>query len=76
MIDMCPGAAGFKGPQKLTVKTCPDCGREIEIFTRDIQVKCQCGFTAFNEIQSCIKWCAYVKECVGDLNEVNVDFHK
>ena len=66
MFKGCPGAAQIKGTPELTPKTCPDCGEAIEIFTGDMNVTCKCGFVAYNETQSCIKWCRYAKECVGD----------
>jgi hypothetical protein len=43
----------------------PKCGREIEIFSREPCAVCECGFIAYNDTQSCIKWCAYARECVG-----------
>ena len=63
----CPGAKNIRETPTLKVKICPQCGGEIEIFSTDIQVACDvCGFVAFNDIQSCIRWCKYARECVGD----------
>ena len=62
----CPGAAALKGAQELKIKICPECGWEIEIFSRDTRVKCECGFVAFNDSQKCIQWCVYARKCVGD----------
>jgi len=62
----CPGAAVFKGAQGLKIKSCPECGGEIEIFSRDTHAVCSCGFVAYNDSQSCIRWCAHARECVGD----------
>jgi ribosomal protein S27E len=51
----------------LSVKKCPQCGEEVELFSNDISVKCStCGFVVYNEIESCIQWCKHAKECVGD----------
>ena len=61
----CPAAARFKTPE-IIEKTCPVCGREIELFSVDTHTPCECGFIAYNETQSCIKWCNYARECVGD----------
>jgi hypothetical protein len=61
----CPGASNIGGTPTLTIKICPTCGREIEIFSVDTQVQCECGFTAYNDIQSCVRWCSFAKECVG-----------
>jgi len=66
MIANCPGAARLKGTPEIEVKTCPECGVEIEIFSVDTHEQCRCGFIAYNESQNCVKWCAYARECVGD----------
>lgn len=66
MIKGCPGAAALKGAQELKIKKCPECGADIEIFSRDTHSRCACGFVAFNDSQSCIRWCKYARECVGD----------
>ena len=65
MIDKCPGSANLRTPT-LKLKKCPECGRDVEIFSVDIQVKCDnCGFIIYNDIQSCLQWCKYAKQCVG-----------
>ena len=61
----CPGAARFRSPE-IIEKICPECGREIELFSIDTHMQCECGFIAYNDTQSCIKWCAYARLCVGD----------
>lgn len=66
MLNGCPGTQRLKTPT-LEIKICPVCGSEIEIFSTDISVPCdKCGFVAYNNIQSCIQWCQYARECVGD----------
>jgi hypothetical protein len=62
----CPGAASLRGTPTITEKICPECGREIEIFSVDAYVTCECGFVAYNDAQSCVKWCKHARECVGD----------
>ncbi len=62
----CPGAGNIKGTPTLKVKQCPGCGKEIELFSTDPAVTCSCGFVAYNDIVSCISWCALARECVGD----------
>ncbi|MDR2494301.1 MAG: hypothetical protein LBD24_03660 [Spirochaetaceae bacterium] len=63
----CPGAESVRGTPTWEVKICPQCGGEIEIFSVDMQVPCDtCGFVAYNDVQSCIKWCQYARQCVGD----------
>jgi anaerobic ribonucleoside-triphosphate reductase len=66
MYDRCPGAAGVRTPT-LTIKKCPSCGEEIEVFSNDIYVACnKCGFKVYNDIASCVQSCRYAKECVGE----------
>jgi NADH pyrophosphatase NudC (nudix superfamily) len=66
MFDKCPGANSIRTP-KLKVKKCPECGGDVEIFSTDLQVQCPtCGHAVFDNLQSCITWCKYAKECVGE----------
>lgn len=66
MFDRCPGSMGLTTPT-LKVKKCPQCGREVEVFSNDVQVKCEnCGFVVYNDVESCIQWCKYARQCVGD----------
>jgi ribosomal protein S27E len=66
MMDRCPGSANVRTPT-LKIKECPECGKEIEIFSNDKNVVCaNCGFILYNDITSCAKWCRYAKECLGD----------
>lgn len=63
----CPGAANFTGTPSLNVKTCPRCDTEIELFSIDVTRTCSgCGFEAYNDIVTCVQWCAFAKECVGE----------
>lgn len=67
MFDSCPGAAQFTRTPTLKIKRCPECGEYVEIFSTDTQVKCDhCGFIIYNDLESCIQWCKYAKECVGE----------
>ena len=46
---------------------CPQCGSEIELFTCDTQAVCEhCGFVVYNDTLSCVQWCKYARQCVGD----------
>jgi len=48
-------------------KVCPKCGNLIEMFSVDSQMACdKCGFVAYNETLSCVQWCEYAKQCVGE----------
>jgi len=67
-FDFCPGSSKFKQPQPEIIK-CPTCSEELEIWTDEIQVTCpSCKDTVMREGgASCLDWCKYAKECVGDL---------
>lgn len=66
MLGRCPGSANLRTPT-LAIKRCPQCGEEIEIFSNDVSVPCPgCGFVAYNDLLSCVQWCKYAKECVGE----------
>ena len=65
MLDHCPGAANIRTPT-LAIKKCPQCGEEVELFSNELSVKCRCGFVVYNDIASCVQWCKYSKECVGE----------
>jgi protein-tyrosine-phosphatase len=66
MFDKCPGAIGIRTPT-IIIKKCPECGREVEIFSNEMQTKCsKCGFTIYNDLESCVQWCKYAEECVGE----------
>jgi protein-tyrosine-phosphatase len=66
MFDKCPGAVGVRTPTIIT-KKCPECGREVEIFSNEMQTRCtKCGFTIYNDLESCVQWCKYAVECVGE----------
>lgn len=66
LFDKCPGAEIIRGTPTLEEKICPECGSIIEIFSIDMQVQCECGFIAYNDTVSCVNWCQYARECVGD----------
>jgi hypothetical protein len=51
----------------ISEKVCPQCGNLIELFSIDTQVPCdRCGFMAYNDELSCVQWCQYARQCVGD----------
>lgn len=51
----------------LEIKTCPQCGAEIEVFSVDTEVACEnCGFIVYNDKLNCAQWCQYAKQCVGE----------
>ena len=64
ILDSCQGK-----PRTPTIeeKICPQCGNVIEIFSTDTEVACDhCGFMAYNDALSCVQWCKYARQCVGD----------
>jgi ribosomal protein S27AE len=66
MFDHCPGTVNLRTPT-LSIKKCPQCGEEVELFSNDIKVTCtSCGFVIWNDIISCVRWCKYARECVGE----------
>jgi predicted RNA-binding Zn-ribbon protein involved in translation (DUF1610 family) len=67
MTFKCPGSQIFSQPKPENIK-CPFCGEEIEIWTDEVKAKCpNCKKAVTREQgQSCLDWCKYAKECVGD----------
>ena len=67
MIPYCPGAKRFKEPQPENIR-CQNCGREVEIWTDEAKTVCPgCKKKVTRgEGQSCLDWCKYAKECVGE----------
>ena len=63
----CPGSSSLRRDITLDIKTCPQCGADVELFSIDVKVRCDnCGLTVYNNLQSCIQWCSYAKDCVGE----------
>ena len=67
MIFKCPGAQRFRQPQPEIID-CPFCSEEVEIWTDEVQATCpHCKKTVVRqEGTSCLDWCKYAKECVGE----------
>ncbi len=61
----CPGSAGILRPN-IKLLACPKCGEEIEIFTDEIQAKCECGQVVYSDINSCVEYCIYAEKCLGE----------
>jgi len=60
------GCQGKPRTPTIEEKICPQCGASIELFSTDAQAQCEnCGFTAYNDTLSCVRWCKYAKLCVG-----------
>lgn len=63
----CPGSEKFRQPKPEFIK-CPSCGEEVEIWTDEVQTTCpKCkARVSRQEASSCLDWCKYAKECVGE----------
>ena len=64
IMDGCQGK-----PRTPTIeeKICPNCGSTVEVFSTDTEVVCEnCGFVVYNDALSCVQWCKYARQCVGD----------
>ena len=63
----CPGSSSIKQAMPETI-TCASCGTELEIWSDEIKTVCShCGATVYKERgQSCIDWCRFARQCVGD----------
>lgn len=66
MDKTCPGSRTIREPRP-EYMNCPNCGKEVEIWTDELKATCRnCGTKVFRAQQaSCIEWCPHAKECVG-----------
>ena len=66
MIDKCPG----QDDRNISAETikCPSCGNAVEIFSDEIKVKCpKCkNLVCQARLPSCVDWCRFAKECIGE----------
>ncbi len=61
------GCQGKPKTPTIHEKVCPNCGNLIELFSIDTEMACEkCGFVAYNDTLSCVQWCRYAKQCVGE----------
>ena len=67
MLRTCPGSIAVKQPKPQPFR-CKNCGSEVEIWSDEATQPCpKCGKDVFREgMQSCIDWCKFAKECVGE----------
>lgn len=67
MIPECPGAKFFKQPEPEEVK-CPACSEPVEIWSDEVKAICpHCNtIVGRRQVQSCLDWCKFGKECVGE----------
>jgi DNA-directed RNA polymerase subunit RPC12/RpoP len=66
-LSQCPGARRIREPSP-EYYTCPNCGAEVEVWSHELFYPCDnCKTPVFREKKaSCIDWCQYAKECVGE----------
>jgi ribosomal protein S27AE len=69
VLERCGGSQKNVTPVP-TLKNCPGCGEEVEIWSDELKTKCgKCGITVTMEATpSCIDWCRAAKECLGEDN--------
>jgi endogenous inhibitor of DNA gyrase (YacG/DUF329 family) len=62
----CPGARDIREVRPEDVE-CPECGREVEIWSDELSAHCPgCGARVSREQgPSCIDWCAFAEQCIG-----------
>ena len=66
-MKRCPGSLSFSQP-KIEMIPCPDCGADVEIWSDEATGQCpKCSRTVIRTAsQSCVDWCRYAVECLGD----------
>lgn len=67
MLNKCPGSDKFRQPYPEFIK-CPFCKAEVEIWADEIKAVCPKCKKAVTRAQgqSCLDWCEFAKECVGE----------
>jgi hypothetical protein len=65
--DSCPGSREIRQPSPEELK-CRKCHRVVEIWSDETEAKCKhCGTINYRNMPpTCIEWCAFAKECVGE----------
>jgi len=66
VIYKCPGQdRRFISAEALK---CAACGYEIEVFSDEIKIRCpRCRGLVYREtLPSCVDWCRYAKDCIGE----------
>ena len=65
MTTKCPGQDSRN--LKICIHICPQCGKEVEMFSDEMKTKCpQCKTIIEKEnVPSCIQWCKEAKRCLG-----------
>ena len=68
LFKHCPGIRSLVSP-KIIVRTCPNCGEEVEFFEYETEQTCpNCGKVLHREAtESCVAYCKYAEKCIEDL---------
>ena len=67
----CPGRK-HGVPSESTVKHCTNCGKEVEIFTDEVYVRCHCGTNVYtDDPPACTKWCPSAELCLGKVTNLD-----
>ncbi|MBI4688035.1 MAG: hypothetical protein HY756_09715 [Nitrospirae bacterium] len=63
----CPGSEEIRHPTPEDIR-CHNCGKPVEIWSDEVEITCKhCGGTISRDRKpSCIDWCTFAKECVGE----------
>jgi hypothetical protein len=66
-LKRCPGSLAFAQP-KIEFVRCPHCKADVEIWSDEADAKCpQCERMVIRLTrQSCVDWCKYSRECLGN----------
>ena len=66
-MKRCPGSLFFTQP-KPEIVSCPDCGADVELWSDEPSSQCPaCGRMVIRKVgPSCVDWCRFAKECLGD----------
>jgi len=66
-LRRCPGSLAFAQP-KIELVRCPHCGSDAEVWSDEADGACsKCGQAVCRTTtQSCVDWCKYARECLGD----------
>jgi uncharacterized paraquat-inducible protein A len=66
MFSKCPGQDDRN--LKSESISCPDCGYILEIFSDEAKVECpKCkNLICKARLPSCVDWCKFAQECVGE----------
>jgi len=70
LFGSCPGLKTIAEPVPEPI-ICPNCGKEVEIFTNEQFMKCHfCGHLITRErLLSCLDWCKFADKCLEEFRK-------